>query len=565
MSNSGDNNTRTFSSLVVDGMERAPSRAMLHAVGFSNEDFKKPQIGIASTWSMVTPCNMHINKLADNAAVGVNNANGKAVIFNTITISDGISMGTEGMKYSLVSREVIADSIETVIGCQGFDGLVAIGGCDKNMPGCMIAISRLNRPAIFVYGGTILPGCHKDKKLDVVSVFEAVGARANNKIDDAELAEIEAKAIPGAGSCGGMYTANTMASAIEALGMSLPNSSAQAAVSEDKRLDCERAGAAVLELLKHDIKPSDIMTKAAFENAITVVIALGGSTNAVLHILAMANAAKVDITIDDFTRIGKHVPLVADLKPSGRYQMAELIEIGGIQPLMKILLDKGLLHGDCLTVTGKTLAENLADVKPYPDGQDMIHSLDNPIKKDSHLVILYGNLAPAGAVAKITGKEGLHFIGTAKVFDAEEQALQSILNGDIVKGDVIVIRYEGPKGGPGMREMLSPTSAIMGKGLGKDVALITDGRFSGGTHGFVVGHITPEAYVGGPLAIIENGDTIAIDAENNELKLHVDDHEIARRLALWQQPAPRYTRGVLAKYAKLVSSASLGAVTDNLD
>ncbi len=565
MSNSGDNNTRTFSSLVVDGMERAPSRAMLHAVGFSNEDFKKPQIGIASTWSMVTPCNMHINKLADNAAVGVNNANGKAVIFNTITISDGISMGTEGMKYSLVSREVIADSIETVVGCQGFDGIVAIGGCDKNMPGCMIAISRLNRPAIFVYGGTILPGCHKDKKLDVVSVFEAVGARANNKIDDAELAAIEAKAIPGAGSCGGMYTANTMASAIEALGMSLPNSSAQAAVSEDKRLDCERAGAAVLELLKHDIKPSDIMTKAAFENAITVVIALGGSTNAVLHILAMANAAKVDITIDDFTRIGKHVPLVADLKPSGRYQMADLIEIGGIQPLMKILLDKGLLHGDCLTVTGKTLAENLADVKPYPDGQDMIHSLDNPIKKDSHLVILYGNLAPAGAVAKITGKEGLHFIGTAKVFDAEEQALQSILNGDIVKGDVIVIRYEGPKGGPGMREMLSPTSAIMGKGLGKDVALITDGRFSGGTHGFVVGHITPEAYVGGPLAIIENGDTIAIDAENNELKLHVDDHEIARRLALWQQPAPRYTRGVLAKYAKLVSSASLGAVTDNLD
>ena len=565
MAHSDDHNTRTFSSLVVDGMERAPSRAMLHAVGFSNEDFKKPQIGIASTWSMVTPCNMHINKLADDAALGVNNANGKAVIFNTITISDGISMGTEGMKYSLVSREVIADSIETVVGCQGFDGIVAIGGCDKNMPGCMIAISRLNRPAIFVYGGTIMPGCHKDKKLDVVSVFEAVGARANNQIDDAELAEIEAKAIPGAGSCGGMYTANTMASAIEALGMSLPNSSAQAAISNDKKLDCERAGAAVLELLKNDIKPSDIMTKAAFENAITVVIALGGSTNAVLHLLAMANAANVDITLDDFTRIGKHVPLVADLKPSGRYQMAELIEIGGIQPLMKILLDKGLLHGDCLTVTGKTLAENLADVKPYPEGQDMIHSLDNPIKKDSHLVILYGNLAPGGAVAKITGKEGLRFIGTAKVFDAEEQALHSILNGDIVKGDVIVIRYEGPKGGPGMREMLSPTSAIMGKGLGKEVALITDGRFSGGTHGFVVGHITPEAYVGGPLAIVENGDTITIDAENNELKLVINEHEMERRLEKWQQPAPRYTRGVLAKYAKLVSSASLGAVTDNLD
>ena len=565
MAHSDDHNTRPFSSLVVDGMERAPSRAMLHAVGFKNEDFKKPQIGIASTWSMVTPCNMHINKLADSAAAGVDNANGKAVIFNTITISDGISMGTEGMKYSLVSREVIADSIETVVGCQGFDGIVAIGGCDKNMPGCMIGISRLNRPAIFVYGGTIMPGCHKDKKLDVVSVFEAVGARANNQINDTELAEIEAKAIPGAGSCGGMYTANTMASAIEALGMSLPNSSAQAAISNDKKLDCERAGAAVLELIKNNIKPSDIMTKAAFENAITIVIALGGSTNAVLHILAMANAANVDITLDDFTRIGKRVPLVADLKPSGRYLMTELIEIGGIQPLMKILLDKGLLHGDCLTVTGKTLAENLADVKPYPEDQDVIHSLDNPIKKDSHLVVLYGNLASGGSVAKITGKEGLRFVGTAKVFDAEEQALHSILNGDIVKGDVIVIRYEGPKGGPGMREMLSPTSAIMGKGLGKEVALITDGRFSGGTHGFVVGHITPEAYVGGPLAIIENGDTIIIDAETNELKLVIDEHEIVKRLESWTQPAPRYTRGVLAKYAKLVSSASLGAVTDNLD
>ncbi len=565
MAHSDDHNTRSFSSLVVDGMERAPSRAMLHAVGFKSEDFKKPQIGIASTWSMVTPCNMHINKLADAAGAGVDQANGKAVIFNTITISDGISMGTEGMKYSLVSREVIADSIETVVGCQGFDGVVAIGGCDKNMPGCMIAISRLNRPAIFVYGGTIMPGCHKDKKLDVVSVFEAVGARANNQIDDAELAAIEAKAIPGAGSCGGMYTANTMASAIEALGMSLPNSSAQAAISNDKRLDCKRAGAAVLELLKNDIKPSDIMTKAAFENAITIVIALGGSTNAVLHILAMANAAKVDISLDDFTRIGQRVPVLADLKPSGRYLMTELIEIGGIQPLMKILLDNGLLHGDCMTVTGKTLAENLANVKPYPVEQDIIHSLQNPIKKDSHLVVLYGNLAPDGGVAKITGKEGLRFVGAAKVFDAEEQALQSILNGDIVKGDVIVIRYEGPKGGPGMREMLSPTSAIMGKGLGKEVALITDGRFSGGTHGFVVGHITPEAYVGGPLAIIENGDIITIDAETNELKLDVNEHEIARRLASWKQPAPRYTRGVLAKYAKLVNSASQGAVTDNFD
>jgi dihydroxy-acid dehydratase len=565
MAKQGDKSTRTFSSLVVDGMERAPSRAMLHAVGFTNADFNKPQIGIASTWSMVTPCNMHINKLADDAAKGVDQANGKAVVFNTITISDGISMGTEGMKYSLVSREVIADSIETVVGCQGFDGIVAIGGCDKNMPGCMIGIARLNRPAIFVYGGTILSGCHNDKKLDVVSVFEAVGARANNKIDDAELAAIEAKAIPGPGSCGGMYTANTMASAIEALGMSLPNSSAQKAISSDKSRDCELAGAAVLELLKRDIKPLDIMTKEAFENAITVVIALGGSTNAVLHLLAMANAAHVELSLDDFTRIGARVPMLADLKPSGRYSMAELVDIGGIQPLMKELLRAGLLHGDCLTVTGKTLAENLADVAPYPEAQDMIRALDNPIKKDSHLAILYGNLATEGAVAKITGKEGLVFTGKAKVYDAEEQALQSILNGDIVKGDVIVIRYEGPKGGPGMREMLSPTSAVMGKGLGKEVALITDGRFSGGTHGFVVGHITPEAHVGGALAIVQNGDEITIDAETKQLTLHVNEHEIARRLEKWQQPAPRYTRGVLAKYAKLVSSASKGAVTDNLD
>lgn len=558
-----DDITRKFSSLVVDGMERAPSRAMLHAVGFSNDDFKKPQIGIASTWSMVTPCNMHINHLADDAARGVNAANGKAVVFNTITISDGISMGTEGMKYSLVSREVIADSIETVVGCQGFDGVVAIGGCDKNMPGCMIAIARLNRPAIFVYGGTILSGCHNNKKLDVVSVFEAVGARANDKIDDAELAAIEAKAIPGPGSCGGMYTANTMASAIEALGMSLPNSSAQAAISADKSLDCEKAGAAVLELLSRDIKPLDIMTKPAFENAITVVIALGGSTNAVLHLLAMANACGVDLTLDDFTRIGAKVPMLADLKPSGRYSMGELVEIGGIQPLMKELLNIGLLHGDCLTVTGKTMAENLADVQDYPEGQDMIRPLSNPIKKDSHLAILYGNLAMEGAVAKITGKEGLVFTGKAKVFDAEELALKAILDGGIVKGDVIVIRYEGPKGGPGMREMLSPTSAVMGKGLGKEVALITDGRFSGGTHGFVVGHITPEAHVGGVLAVVQDGDEITIDAESKQLTLHVNEHEIARRLEKWQQPAPRYTRGVLAKYAKLVSSASKGAVTDN--
>ena len=556
------NKTRQFSSLVVDGMERAPSRAMLYPVGFTDADFKKPQIGIASTWSMVTPCNMHINRLADDAARGVDGHGGKAVVFNTITISDGISMGTEGMKYSLVSREVIADSIETVVGCQGFDGLVAIGGCDKNMPGCMIAIARLNRPAVFVYGGTILPGCHNDKKLDVVSVFEAVGARANGKIDDAELKAIESKAIPGAGSCGGMYTANTMASAIEALGMSLPGSSAQAAISKDKTLDCERAGEQVVKLLELGIKPSDIMTKKAFENAITVVIALGGSTNAVLHLLAMAYASNVDLSIDDFTRVGQHVPMLADLKPSGKYTMAELVEIGGIQPLMKELLKAGLLHGDCLTVTGHTMAENLAQAPDYPVGQSIIKPLDQPIKKDSHLVILRGNLAPEGAVAKITGKEGLQFTGTARVFECEEMALKAILDGTVVKGDVIVIRFEGPKGGPGMREMLSPTSAVMGKGLGQEVALITDGRFSGGTHGFVVGHITPEAYVGGPLAIVENGDKITIDAESHELSLHVEPEEISRRLAAWQQPKRRYTHGVLAKYAKLVCSASEGAVTD---
>ncbi|QJD29931.1 dihydroxy-acid dehydratase [Methylococcus geothermalis] len=557
-----DKHSRPFSSQVVDGMERAPSRAMLHAVGFADADFAKPQIGIASTWAMVTPCNMHINKLAEDAARGVDGNGGKAVIFNTITISDGISMGTEGMKYSLVSREVIADSIETVVGCQGYDGVVAIGGCDKNMPGCMIALARLNRPAVFVYGGTILPGCHDGKKLDVVSVFEAVGARANNRIDDAELHAIESKAIPGPGSCGGMYTANTMASAIEALGMSLPGSSAQVAISRDKALDCERAGAQVLKLLDLDIKPRDIMTKPAFENAITVVIALGGSTNAVLHLLAMAHACGVDLTLEDFTRVGQKVPMLADLKPSGRYSMAELVEIGGIQPMMKTLLAAGLLHGDCMTVTGKTLAENLAEAPDYPAGQEMIRPLDNPIKKDSHLVILKGNLAPAGAVAKITGKEGLSFTGTARVFDCEEQALHAILDGTVVKGDVIVIRYEGPKGGPGMREMLSPTSAVMGKGLGKEVALITDGRFSGGTHGFVVGHITPEAYAGGPLAIVRDGDTITIDAETRALTLHLADDEIGRRLAQWTQPAPRYTKGVLAKYAKLVSSASEGAVTD---
>ena len=555
---------RPFSAKVLDGADRAPSRAMLYPVGFKPEDFSKPIVGIASTWSMVTPCNMHIDQLAREAEAGANAAGGKAIIFDTITVSDGISMGTEGMKYSLVSREVIADSIETVVGCEGMDGLVAIGGCDKNMPGAMIATARLNRPAVFVYGGTILPGCITGgrRNLDIISVFEAVGAHANKHIDDQELQAIEKCAIPGPGSCGGMYTANTMASAIEALGMSLPNSSAQNATSVAKKGDCRRAGAAVVEMLKKGIRPLDIMTPKAFENAITVVIALGGSTNAVLHLLAIANACNVKLVLDDFTRLGKRVPVLADLKPSGRHFMSELVAIGGIRPLMKTLLDTGLLHGACLTVTGQTMAATLADVKPYPDGQTIIRSFDDPIKKDSHLVILYGNLAPEGAVAKITGKEGLRFTGKARVFKSEELALDRILDGTIVKGDVVVIRFEGPKGGPGMREMLSPTSAIMGKGLGKDVALITDGRFSGGSHGFVVGHITPEAYLGGPLALVKNGDPITIDAEKRQINLEISAAELKKRLKAWKAPKPRYTRGVLAKYASAVTSASLGAVTD---
>ncbi len=555
---------RPFSSILVDGPDRAPARAMLYPVGFKPEDFSKPIIGVASTWGMVTPCNMHIDKLALEAEKGANTAGGKAIIFNTITVSDGISMGTEGMKYSLVSREVIADSIETVVGAEGMDGFVAIGGCDKNMPGSMIAMARLNRPSVFVYGGTILPGCitGDKRKLDIVSVFEAVGAHANNKINDRELQAIESCAIPGPGSCGGMYTANTMASAIEALGMSLPNSSAQNAISPAKKDDCRRAGAAVVELLRRGIKPLDIMTKKAFENAITVVIALGGSTNAVLHLLAIAHAARVPLTLDDFTRIGKRVPVLADLKPSGKHLMSELVAIGGIRPLMKMLLDKGLLHGSPITVTGETVAETLRNVKPYPAFQTIIQPFDQPVKKDSHLVILRGNLAPDGAVAKITGKEGLKFSGEAIVFESEENALAAILDGTVRKGHVVVIRSEGPKGGPGMREMLSPTSAIMGKGLGLDVALITDGRFSGGSHGFVVGHVTPEAYVGGPIALVKNGDRITIDAVKREMSLEISAKEMVARRKAWRKPAPRYTRGVLAKYAAHVTSASLGAVTD---
>ena len=554
-----DKDKRPFSSVVVDGPERAPSRAMLRAVGFNDDDFTRPQIAIASTWSMVTPCNMHIDKLAERAADGANAAGGKSIVFNTITVSDGISMGSPGMRYSLVSREVIADSIEAVVGAEGMDGVVAIGGCDKNMPGCVMAIARLNRPAVFVYGGTIQPGA---KERDVVSVFEAVGAHAQGTISDEALAEVERTAIPGPGSCAGMYTANTMASAIEALGLSLPNSSAQEAISGTKLDDCYRAGQAVMNLIERGIRPSDILTRDAFENAITTVIALGGSTNAVLHLLAIASSAGIELELEDFNRIGARVPVLADLRPSGRYSMSALIAIGGIRPLMKTLLDAGLLHGDCLTVSGETLAASLANVSPYPDDQDIVRPIAEPIKRDSHLVVMRGNLAPDGAVAKITGKEGLSFTGRAKVFHGEEEALQSILDGKVEAGDVVVIRYEGPRGGPGMREMLSPTGAIIGRGLGDSVALITDGRFSGGSHGFVVGHVAPEAAAGGPIALIQDGDEIRIDAVERSITLAVSDAEMERRREQWKAPPPYAERGLLAKYARLVGSASEGAVTD---
>jgi dihydroxy-acid dehydratase len=550
---------RRYSRQVVDGVKQAPSRAMLRAVGFRDEDFGKPQIGIASTWADVTPCNMHIGELARAAAAGADAAGGKSVLFNTITVSDGISMGSPGMRYSLVSREIIADSIEAVVGAEGFDGLVAIGGCDKNMPGCAMAMARLDRPAVFVYGGTIRPGA---ARRDIVAVFEAVGARAAGRISDAELDEIERTAIPGPGSCGGMYTANTMASAIEALGMSLPGSSAQDAVSEAKRTDCRLAGEAVVRLAAAGIRPSDIMTRKAFENAITVVIALGGSTNAVLHLLAIANETQTKLRLDDFSRIGKRVPVLADLKPSGRYLMSELVAIGGIQPLMKTLLEAGLLHGDCLTVTGRTLAENLAETGTYVAGQEIVRPLARPLRKDSHLVVLYGNVAPEGAVAKITGKEGETFSGPARVFEGEERATAAILAGGVRPGDVVVIRNEGPKGGPGMREMLSPTGAIVGRGLGDKVALITDGRFSGGSHGFVVGHIAPEAAVGGPIGLLRNSDRLTIDAVRREIRVELSAAELRRRRAAWKPRRPFATSGVLAKYARLVGSASAGAVTE---
>jgi dihydroxy-acid dehydratase len=553
---------RAYSRQVVDGLKQAPSRAMLRAVGFRDEDFAKPQVGIASTWADLTPCNVHIAELAREAAAGADAAGGKSVLFNTITVSDGISMGSPGMRYSLVSREVIADSIETVAGAEGFDGLVTLGGCDKNMPGCAMAMARLNRPSVFVYGGTILPGA---QRRDIVAVFEAVGSRSAGKITDEQLLEVERTAIPGPGSCGGMYTANTMASAIEALGLSLPGSSAQDAVGRAKREDCRRAGQAVVNLLKLGIRPSDILSRHSFENAIAVVIALGGSTNAVLHLLAIAHAAGVRLTLDDFTRVGRRIPVLADLRPSGKYLMSELVAIGGIQPLMKRMLEARLLHGDCLTVTGHTVRENLASAGDYPAHQEIIRPLSNPIKKESHLIVLYGNVAPKGGVAKITGKEGLKFTGRARIFEGEEAATAAILSDKVRAGDVLVIRNEGPRGGPGMREMLSPTGALVGRGLGDKVALITDGRFSGGSHGFVVGHIAPEAAVGGPIAMLRNGDRITIDARRRRIDAEISAAELRRRRKSWKPPRPYATRGVLAKYARVVSSASRGAVTDEYE
>ena len=552
---------RKYSSKLVDGPLQAASRSMLRGAGLTSEDFKKPLVGIASTWSKVTPCNIHINDLASLVESAVDKYGSKGILFNTITVSDGISMGTEGMKFSLVSREVIADSIETVVGCLGYDGVIALGGCDKNMPGAIIGLARLNRPSLFIYGGSIQPS---DENTDYVSVSEKTGEYSKGDISEEDLIHIEKISVKGPGSCGGMYTANTMACAIEALGMSLPGSSSQDAVSESKRNDCHLSGKAIADLIEKDICPSDIMTKPAFENAITTVIALGGSTNAVLHLLAMADAIGVDLSLDDFSRIGENVPVLANIKPFGEHYMSELNAQGGVMPVMKTLLNHGLLNGDCITVTGKTLSENLENIEEYLDDQSIVRSISNPIKSSSHLRILYGNLAPDGAVAKITGNEGLTFEGKARVFNSEEEGNEAILNQEINPGEVIVIRYEGPKGGPGMREMLKPTSAIMGQGLGSKVAFITDGRFSGGTHGFVVGHISPEAEVGGPIALIEDGDGIIIDAENNSISLLIDDTVLAKRKKQLKNPNLTPQKGVLAKYKKLVGSASRGAITDSI-
>lgn len=559
------NNLKTRSRMTTDGDARAPARAMLRAVGFTTEDFEKPMIGVASTWAEVTPCNYHILDLAKLAKAGLKKAGSAPQIFNTITVSDGISMGHEGMKYSLPSREVIADSIEVTTNAMRYDGLVAIGGCDKNMPGCLMAIARLNIPSIFIYGGTIMPGHYKGHDIDIVSIFEAVGRHSAGTITDEEFKGIECNACPGAGSCGGMYTANTMASAIEAMGMSLPGSSSTPAIVDGKKQECTDAGAALINLLEKNIRPRDILTKDAFENAIVMANALGGSTNAILHLLAIAHEAGVGLSMDDFDRIGRRVPYIADLKPAGRFVMADLYRVGGTPAVMKLLLDAGLLHGDIMTVTGRTLEQNLKDAPALSVGQKIITDLKSPLSKRGPLIVLKGNLALEGSVCKITGLEEPDFSGPARVFDGEEAAFAAIISKKIKPGDVVVIRYEGPKGGPGMREMLSITSAIIGEGLGDSVALITDGRFSGGTHGHVVGHIAPEAYDGGLVAVLEDGDVITINVEERTLSVKLTDEEIKARFKSWKKPKPTYTTGVLAKYIRSVASASYGAVTTKFD
>ena len=558
------NHLNKFSKVITQDSTQPAAQAMLHAIGLTKEDFKKPLVGIASTGYEGNPCNMHLNDLAKKVKTGTQNKDIIGLIFNTIGVSDGISMGTPGMRFSLPSRDVIADSMETVVQAMSYDGMVTVVGCDKNMPGALMAMIRVNKPSILVYGGTIDSGCHNGKKLDIVSAFEAWGSKVAGTMSENEFQSIVEKACPGAGACGGMYTANTMASAIEALGMSLPYNSSNPATGKEKQEESIQAGEAMRILLERDIKPSDIITKQSLENAIRLVTVLGGSTNAVLHFLAIARAAKVEFTLKDFQRISNETPFLADLKPSGKYLMEDVHRVGGIPAVLKYLLNHGLLHGDCLTVTGKTLAENLNEIDDLEVGQNVIKPIENPIKKTGHLRMLYGNLAPQGSVAKITGKEGLKFTGKAKVFNGEFETNKGISRGDVKRGDVVVIRYEGPKGGPGMPEMLKPTAAIMGAGLGKDVALITDGRFSGGTHGFVVGHITPEAQEGGAIALVENGDTITIDAENNSIELEISDSELAERKLKWKAPKLKVSSGVLYKYAKLVSSASKGCVTDEI-
>ncbi len=553
-----------YSKRITQDDSQPAAQAMLYGIGLKDEDFDKAQIGIVSTGWEGNTCNMHLNDLAKTVKEGVLQNDLIGLIFHTIGVSDGMSMGTSGMRFSLPSRDIIADSIETVASAQWYDGIIAVVGCDKNMPGAMIALGRLNRPAILLYGGTISPGCYHDQKLDIVSAFEALGQKNAGSIDEEDFKGVVKNAIPGPGACGGMYTANTMATAIEAMGMSLPFNSSYPATSPEKQIDCLNTGHAIRHLLEKDIKPRDIMTKKAFENAITMIMVLGGSTNAVLHIIAMAKSVGVDITINDFQRISDKTPFLADLKPSGKYVMEDLFKIGGVPAVMKLMLEAGYLHGDCMTVTGKTVAENLQAVKPLKEGQDIIRPFDNPIKETGHLQILFGNLAEEGAVAKITGKEGELFTGPAHVFESEDACNEAISQKKIKPGEVIVIRYSGPRGAPGMPEMLKPTSAIMGQGLGDEVALITDGRFSGGTHGFVVGHITPEAQNGGLIGLLKDGDTITIDAQNNRLHADISEAEIAKRRAEWSEPAINAANGLLRKYAKTVSSASEGCVTDEI-